>query len=139
MGKMKILIAFMVLAISQSFYPAFAQKADNTDSVSDGSKFQSEAAILYQQQVLDSLIKIRLLSDLEKASGNNRKTRELEKKLKNIETEDSLRKIELIAKLNTLRQNSTGSAVVPFNDTLFLIYSNSAIEIRILKRPKNNT
>lgn len=123
---MKKLIAYTLLFISFGFFNALAQEAERNDSVADGLKFQAEADFLFQQQVLDSLIKLRLISDLQEASGNNRKTRELEKKLKEIETEDSLRKLELIAKLETLRQNTKGAPVVPFKDTLFLIYSKIA-------------
>jgi small-conductance mechanosensitive channel len=123
---MKKLIAYTLLVISFSFFNALAQEAEKNDSVAEGLKYQAEADFLFQQQVLDSLIKLRLISDLQEASGNNRKTRELEKKLKKIETEDSLRKLELIAKLETLRQNTKGSPVVPFTDTLFLIYSKIA-------------
>lgn len=123
---MNKLIAYTLLFITFSFFNSFAQEAEKNDSVANGLKFQAEADFLFQQQVLDSLIKLRIINDLQEASGNNRKTRELEKKLKKIETEDSLRKLELIAKLETLRQNTKGSPVVPFKDTLFLIYSKIA-------------
>jgi len=123
---MKKLIAYTLLFISFGFFNALAQEAERNDSVADGLKYQAEADFLFQQQVLDSLIKLRIINDLQEASGNNRKTRELEKKLKKIETEDSLRKLELIAKLETLRQNTKGAPVVPFKDTLFLIYSKIA-------------
>ena len=119
---MKKLIVYTLFTISFSFFNAFAQETKKTDSVTNGSKFQSEAAILYQQQVLDSLLKIRMLDDLQEASGNIRKTRELEKKLKKIETDDSLRKLELEKRIESIKKNTKGAAVMPFNDTLFLIY-----------------
>ncbi len=123
---MKKIVVFLVLVICLSRILTLAQTIDYNDSIIDRAKIQSDANILYQQQVLDSLVKIRLLNDLQDASGNSRKTRELEKKLKQIEANDSLRKLELLAKLESIRKNVKGSAVAPFNDTLFLIYSRIA-------------
>jgi hypothetical protein len=123
---MKKIALFLVLVICLRKTLTLAQSIDSNDSGIDRAKIQSEANILYQQQVLDSLVKIRLLNDLQEASGNSRKTGELEKKLKQIEANDSLRKLELLAKLESIRKNVKGSAVAPFKDTLFLIYSKIA-------------
>ena len=119
---MKKLIVFITFAIITCIFSVFAQQADNNDSVADGKKYQAETDILFQQLLLDSLVKIRLQNDIQNANGNNRKTRELEKKLKKIETEDSLRKLELEKKFESIKKTAKGAAVMPFNDTLFLIY-----------------
>lgn len=119
---MKKLIVFITFAIITCIFSVFAQQADNNDSVADGKKYQAETDILFQQHLLDSLVKIRLQNDIQNANGNNRKTRELEKKLKKIETEDSLRKLELEKKFESIKKTAKGAAVMPFNDTLFLIY-----------------
>ncbi len=123
---MKQLFLLAVLVLSLIVYTSQAQVPETTDTTEDPAKFQSEAVLLYQQQQLDSLLKIRLLNDLQSAAGNNKKTRELEQRLRQIEIEDSTRKIELISKIELIRQNSKGAAVAPFNDTLFSIYSRIA-------------
>lgn len=119
------LILFLIIVL-QSNTLIFAQKLNKVDTVSKSTGIQSEATILYQKQLLDSLLKIQLISDIHAASGNNRRTKELEKKLKKIETEDSLHKLELLKKIESIRKNTKGSAVIPFNDTMFVIYTRIA-------------
>jgi small-conductance mechanosensitive channel len=123
---MKQLFLLAVFVLSLIISTSQAQVPETTDTTEDPSKFQSEAVLLYHQQQLDSLLKIRLLNDLNSAVGNNKKTRELEQRLRQMELEDSIRKIELISKIELIRKNSKGAAVAPFNDTLFSIYSRIA-------------
>jgi small-conductance mechanosensitive channel len=120
---MKNRLTVLLLAACLINTLASAQKIEGKESVTENSKVQAEADILFQQQLLDSLTKIQLLSDLEKASGRGQKTKDLEYKLKKIEAEDSLRKIELSRKIESLRRIAQGYAVAPFKDTLFMIYS----------------
>jgi small-conductance mechanosensitive channel len=113
-----ILILFCVL-----HFNAFSQKSKANDTTDSKSKNEADAAILYQEHILDSLVKVRLRSELVESSGNSRKTRELEAKLRKIEMQDSLRKVELQRKIDTLKLTARGYAVAPFNDTLFLVYA----------------
>ncbi len=93
------------------------------DSLAAKSKNEADAAILYQEHVLDSLVKARLQGELVESSGDSRKTKELEAKLRKIEEKDSLRKVELMQKIDTLKLHAKGYAVAPFNDTLFFVYA----------------
>ncbi|MFZ4545844.1 MAG: mechanosensitive ion channel family protein [Bacteroidales bacterium] len=103
-----------------------SQENSVNDTINAGLQNQTEASILYQQQKLDSLIRIKLQDELVKASGNQQKTKELEEKLNIIEFGDSMRKVELLLKIESIRKNAHGFAVNPFSDTLFFIYSNVA-------------
>jgi small-conductance mechanosensitive channel len=78
---------------------------------------------LQEQYLLDSLVKISLQQELKSVAGDSSKTRELEAKLKKIETTDSLRKIQEMRRINELRKLSKGYPVAPFGDTLFYVYA----------------
>ena len=106
------------------YYPgAYSQKSKANDSLAAKSKNEADAVILFQEHLLDSLNKARLKGELVESSGDSRKTKELEAKLKAIELQDSLRKVELLKKIDTLKLHAKGFAVAPFNDTLFLVYA----------------
>lgn len=94
-----------------------------SDSTKTKSKNEADAVILYQEHILDSLNKARLRGEIIESSGDSRKTRELEEKLKKIEFQDSLRKVQLQQKIEALKITAKGYAVAPFNDTLFLVYA----------------
>jgi small-conductance mechanosensitive channel len=123
MKKIILLFFLAFFLVSSSLFPL---ENVNTDSVVSQTKNQSEAAILYQQKILDSLVKVSLQGELQLASGDSRKTKELEDKLKKIEIQDSLRKVELLKRIKLLKKDAQGYAVAPFNDTLFLIYAKIA-------------
>lgn len=86
---------------------------------------QSETAILYQQHIMDSLVKESLKNQLLLATGDIRKTKELEDKLNVLKEKDSLSRAELIKKISLLKKTAKGYAVAPFQDTLFLLYNRS--------------
>jgi small-conductance mechanosensitive channel len=123
---MKYLFLFLFISANLMALKSGAQIKESIDSVDINSEKLTEAYILYQQQQYDSIEKIRLVTDIQNASGNKKKISELEKRLRNIEAEDSLRKLELATRIEFIRQNVTASAVVPFSDTLFLIHSRIA-------------
>jgi len=87
------------------------------------SKNKADATILYQEHILDSLVKARLQGELVESSGDSRRIKELEAKLKEIEVKDSIRKLELMQKIDTLKLSATGHAIAPFGDTLFFVYA----------------
>jgi small-conductance mechanosensitive channel len=84
-----------------------------------------EAIILkdQQQKQIDSLVKIQLQRELQEASGNARRTQELEQKLRQIAINDSLRTIQQIEKIKSLKKNAVGYPVVLNTDTLFYIFT----------------
>jgi small-conductance mechanosensitive channel len=120
---MRKIILLLFLAFFLKSPIVFSQNGSGHDSVGVALKNKSEAVILYQQQVLDSLVKLNLQNELLQAAGNSNRRKELEAKLQKIEITDSLNKLELMQKIEVLRKKSKGSAVVLFNDTLFFVYT----------------
>jgi len=100
----------------------YAQKP--TDTTSGNSALNEAVLIRDQQQAnVDSLIKERLERELKAASGNVKKTLELEKKLREIERTDSLRKVAQLQEIASLKKTTKGHPVVLNLDTLFYIYT----------------
>ncbi len=110
-----------------SFAVSFAQPADSLkiDSLKIEKLHEAELLIRKQtdQQKIDSLIKAQLKSEIELASKDLRKKEELEIKLRNIERNDSLRDAEQMEKIRELKKNARGFPVIPFIDTVFVIYT----------------
>lgn len=119
---MKKIHLFTCLLLCMCHFGGFSQKPQ-ADSIAAKSKNEVEAEILYQEQILDSLIKVRLQRELAESSGDSRKNEELTAELKKIEEKDSLRKIELLQKIDTLKLHAKGHAIAPFGDTLFFVYA----------------
>jgi hypothetical protein len=116
----------LCLLFCMCFTSLFSQEKIVNEANAANQQNQSEAIILYQQQFLDSVLKERLRNDLLHANGNDMKTIELEKMIAKIETEDSLRKVELLKKIDYLKKNVKGAGVVPFQDTLFYLHARAA-------------
>lgn len=100
----------------------FAQKKDSLET--DSLHQAAEISILqgFKQKQLDSLIRIQLQNELLQASGNTKKTKELEAKLEQIAFNDSVHTAQQLVKIERLKLRSKGFPVVPFADTLFYIY-----------------
>jgi small-conductance mechanosensitive channel len=120
---MKNKFLFLSILFCLCHFGAFSQRSKANDSLAAKSKNEADAAILYQEQILDSMVKARLRGEIVESSGDSRKTKELEAKLRKIEEKDSLRKVELMQKIDTLKLHAKGYAVAPFNDTLFFVYA----------------
>jgi len=120
---MKNKYLFLSILFCLCHFGAFSQRSKANDSLAAKSKNEADAAILYQEQILDSMVKARLRGEIVESSGDSRKTKELEAKLRKIEEKDSLRKVELMQKIDTLKLHAKGYAVAPFNDTLFFVYA----------------
>lgn len=73
----------------------------------------------------DSIRRVALLKEIEnlRGSGVNQQRNALLEKLKHQERQDSLLKANQLAELNRLKSSSTGFPVVPFGDTLFMVYT----------------
>ena len=105
--------------------PAIAQPKPAADSSGADSVKVAQISLLQlqEQHLLDSLIKISLQRELQADIGDARKVKELENRLRQIEVNDSLRKLEAIQKINELKKTSKGYPVAPFRDTLFYVYA----------------
>ncbi len=120
---MKNKFLFLSILFSLCHFGAFTQKSKVNDALPPKSKNEADAAILYQEQILDSMVKARLRVELTEFSGDSRKIKELEAKLRKIEVKDSIRKVELMQKIDTLKLSAIGHAIAPFGDTLFFVYA----------------
>ncbi|MBL7874442.1 MAG: mechanosensitive ion channel family protein [Cyclobacteriaceae bacterium] len=76
-------------------------------------------------KVADSLRRASLLTEIENLKGTeaNRQRQELLKRLKEEEAEDSIRAARFADQLTKLKATAKGFPVLPFGDTLFLIYT----------------
>ncbi len=124
MNKLK----FVVILIAACFAAPtlFAQNKNAVDSLQTDSLRRNIENLLQQQrqqQQLDSLMKAQLQNELQLATGDKQKTKELEDRLRLFVTTDSIHKAQQLLKIAELKKNATGFAVVPFTDTLFFIYT----------------
>jgi len=121
------MIIKLVIIFSLSLTVSFAQVADSlkSDSLKIEKLSETEALMRKQtdQKKLDSLIKSQLKSEIELAVNDSRKKEELEKKLQMIEARDSIRDAEQMEKIRELKKYAKGFPVVPFNDTVLVIYT----------------
>lgn len=117
------LIRTLLLLLFYVFIPrALAQKVETTKQ---DSTALSEALLLkdQQQQRIDSLVKQQLQKELASATGNSKRTLELENKLRKLAIDDSLRLIAQQQKLEQLKKTAMGYPVMLNRDTLFHIYT----------------
>lgn len=73
----------------------------------------------------DSLKRLELMREIENLKGarTDKQRLELEQKLKEVNTQDSLRKVAQRTQLEKLKSSAKGFPVAPFGDTLFTIYT----------------
>jgi len=121
------MIIKLVIIFSLTLTAAFSQVADSlkSDSLKIEKLYETEALMRKQtdQQKLDSLIKSQLKSEIDLAVNDSRKKEELEKKLRIIETRDSIRDAEQMEKIRELKKYAKGFPVIPFIDTVLVIYT----------------
>lgn len=119
--KSKYLLLLITLISS---FVLHAQPKQKTDSLQSDSAniVQLQMSQNYQQQKIDSLIKLRLEKELLTVEQNSARSRQLEEQLRKIEQDDSLRKAQQLQKVEQLKKTSKAYPVMPFNDTLFNIY-----------------
>jgi small-conductance mechanosensitive channel len=122
--KKKYLLLIITLFLRSII--AFSQESAINDSVNSKIKNEADATILYQQQILDSLVKTSIQGELLQATGDRKKTKELESQLGKIQLQDSLRKAELLKRIESLKKTAKGFPIKPFNDTLFLVFAKIA-------------
>ncbi len=105
----------------------FGQKKTGKVRV-DSSFLKKTSALLHRMdslRVSDSLKRAGLQLEIQNLKGStNAKTREvLEKKLRAVEQEDSVKKHMQLLRLSDLKESTTGFPVAPFRDTLFIVYT----------------
>jgi small-conductance mechanosensitive channel len=112
------------LLITVASFIIFYTKAQDTSTYrKDSLNIEEELLIQNQQQrQIDSLVKIKLERELQTAEGNREKTLELEKKLREIAFNDSLRNTQQLEKIRNLKKSAKGYPVTLNNDTLFYTY-----------------
>ncbi len=122
------LIALFIIALSLTVN---GQVDTITDSISplDSlnrklSEFTDQIRKSEQQRLADSIRRLELQSELElvKASDYIRR-RELQDRLLQLEQEDSIRMEQKKKRVEEIRNTNAGMPVVPFGDTLFLIFN----------------
>jgi small-conductance mechanosensitive channel len=119
--KRFVFILFTLLIFS--YLKTSAQKDTvETDSIQDETLELIKRAD--STNIADSLEKevlIRQLEDLSK--WETKKRRELEAKLRDMHIKDSLNKIRMIKEIDSLKLIAVGYPVIPYKDTLFMIYT----------------
>jgi small-conductance mechanosensitive channel/flagellar motor protein MotB len=119
--KSKYLLVIITLLVSFVLHSQPKQKADSLQNDS-ASIYQLQMTQNFQQQKIDSLIKLQIQKELENSSNSSKKIKDLEQQLQKMAAADSLRKAEQLRKIEALKKTSAGSPVAPFGDTLFSIY-----------------
>ncbi|MBN2663573.1 MAG: mechanosensitive ion channel family protein [Bacteroidales bacterium] len=115
-------IFFIVIFILSAF-PAFNQ-TDTIDSVLAQNLTLDLMIKADSARRADSLQKEFLLNQLNNLTATEiQKRQELEQQLRLLNTEDSLRKIKILHEIDSLKLITKSYPIVPFKDTLFLIYT----------------
>jgi len=112
-----------------SFYQEVNTR-DKNDSVQENNlridklkNTETEIVKLFEQNKIDSLLRMKLKEELNQYEENTQKKNELEARLKSIETADSIKKAEQLLKIKALKETAAGYPVNLFSDTLFVIYT----------------
>lgn len=98
---------------------------EHPDSLSRQTLDINEVKLIkdHQQKQIDSLVKIQLEQQLQRAVGDKSKTKILEEKLRKIAISDSLRNIAQAAEIKKLKASSKAYPVVLNLDTIFNVYT----------------
>ena len=122
---MRYRLLILVIVFFSGVLPATGQQNPSADSLKNDSIQIAEISLLQiqEQRLLDSLVRISLRQELKAVAGDAQKIKDLEAKIKQIEINDSLRKIEELRRVNELKKISPGYPVAPFGDTLFSVYA----------------
>jgi len=118
MNKLLLIIILSLLTSS-----AQSKLRIGNDSVSKDSLNQKEISESKLQSKVDSLTKVRIQKEMLLVSHDRKKTKQLESQLRLFNSVDSIRKIEMQTEIDSIRAYSTGIPIVPFQDTLFVVYT----------------
>ncbi|MHA4811412.1 mechanosensitive ion channel family protein [Flavitalea flava] len=125
----QLYIFIFAVCILQAFH-ATGQERPKKDTAKKDSILQdtshiTEKLILQHQEqsIIDSAVRQQLQSELKMAAGDAGKTRELQAQLNKIAARDSLRRVEQLRKIDSLKKNAIGYPVILNYDTLFYLYA----------------
>ncbi|WP_051959973.1 hypothetical protein [Sphingobacterium sp. ML3W] len=105
-----------------SFSSLTAQEADSTDTKELG--LSSLLNGIRQQQINDSLERVKLQSEITNLKTQNSPKKEnLKQQLNNFDEENNIRNQQLKIKVDSIKKNTKRYAVAPFQDTIFYIYN----------------
>ncbi len=117
-----------LLALLLVFFVSTIALADSTTIIRDSSVSVADDLLLKQnkqeeQRRLDSVVTAQLKVQLAGLSTDSKQRNELEAKLRQMTTRDSLKQVRQQANLAKLKASAKGYPVAPFEDTLFYIYT----------------
>lgn len=118
-NKLLLLISILLLASVAQAQPKQKNDSLHTDST---SLVQWQMTQSFNQQKIDSLVKLRLEAELKNIEKNSARSKEVEAELAKMKNADSIRKTQQLDKLAHLKQTSPAHPVAPFGDTLFNVY-----------------
>ncbi len=115
---------FLALLLISSQFTIQSQNIENVKSVDSSSQNIEQLLIQNRAQAtVDSIIKSQLQEQLLNATVKSKEKEELEKKLKDIELNDSINKAKQIQKIENLKKTSIAFPVMLFEDTILLVYT----------------
>ncbi len=115
--------SLFLLIISLNLYLARGQETDTIPGRDSLGIAEAKLIMDQQQRHIDSLVKIRIMSELKDAGGDAKLRSELQDRLGKIEKADSLRKIQQYENIQNLKKTSTAYPVSLNADTLFAVYT----------------
>lgn len=119
----------MIIA-KKLFFFLFVYSASSLVSQTKGSvKEQQDSSLTVQKMIvalkeqhkIDSIVRIQL--QLELTSSSNKEKLALEKKIRLLTINDSLKKIKQLSKIEELKKSTSRYPVVLFNDTILYVYT----------------
>ena len=116
-------ISFIVCIQYILCFNSFAQI--KSDSIKTDSSLVIQQLIIKQKEdhKIDSIIRNNLQIELANAKLNSSKKNEIEQKLRELTTKDSLKKVSQLNIIENLKRSSKGYPVILFTDTIFNIFT----------------
>lgn len=122
---MRSIYVYVLMTISCLFSTSIQLYAQETDSVNKKELgLSSLLNEIRQQQINDSLERIKLQNEIaDLKSQNSPKKENLKQQLNEFDEENTIRQQQLKIRVDSIKKNTKRYAVAPFNDTLFYIYN----------------
>lgn len=121
MKRLYICFLFSLLCFT-ALNPLSAQEIDSVDAKELG--LSSILNGIRQQQINDSLERVKLQNEITNLkTQNSTKKENLKQQLNNLDEENLIRNQQAKLKVDSIKKNTKGYAVAPFQDTLFYVYN----------------
>ncbi len=122
---MRSIYIFFLISLSCLFSTSTQLYAQETDSVNKKELgLSSLLNEIRQQQINDSLERVKLQNEIaDLKSQNSPKKENLKKQLNEFDEENNIRQQQLKIRVDSIKKNTKRYAVAPFIDTLFYIYN----------------